>query len=115
MDEFRTLLEQERRKTSDRLAFLTDDLREMDASSRDSNADDEHDPEGSGTAFERSQVRTLLIQASAHLEEVDAALQRLADGSYGSCEMCRGQITPERLEVRPTARLCIDCATSKAR
>lgn len=106
------LLESERRLVLSRLAALTGDFDEVVAASRDTNADDEHDPEGATIAFERSQVAALVQQARTHLAEVERALERLADGTYGTCERCRRPIAPARLEARPTARLCIDCAAA---
>ena len=110
MSEARKVLEEARRQTHRRLAALTDDFNEVVAASRGTNADDEHDPEGHTIAFERSQVDALVRQARDRLAEVDAALARLDDGSYGSCERCGESIGPERLEARPETRLCIDCA-----
>ncbi|WP_306514392.1 TraR/DksA family transcriptional regulator, partial [Janibacter hoylei] len=78
--------------------------------SEGSNADDEHDPEGATIAFERSQVDALARQAREHLREIDAALARLDAGDYGTCERCGRPISAGRLEARPTARTCIDCA-----
>jgi RNA polymerase-binding protein DksA len=89
---------------------LTREFEGVVDASRSSNADDEHDPEGATIAFERSQVGSLVEQARARLAEVDAALARLDAGRYGICERCGQPIAPGRLEVRPTARLCIDCA-----
>jgi DnaK suppressor protein len=43
------------------------------------------------------------------LSEIDAALQRLVDGSYGICERCAEPIPCERLEVLPMTRLCTTC------
>ena len=111
----RRLLEDERRRTELRLAMLTDDYAGVVAASQDTNADDEHDPEGATIAFERSQVGALARQAREHLAEIDAALARLADGSYGRCESCGAPIGEERLEARPTARLCIGCASLSRR
>ena len=85
----------------------------MVAASRDSNADDEHDPEGATIAFERAQLAAILKQATGELAEVDAALERVADGTYGTCERCGQPIAPARLEARPTARYCIACATAR--
>jgi len=85
----------------------------MVAASRDSNADDEHDPEGATIAFERAQLRAILSQSVADLAEHDAALERLAGAGYGACERCGQPIAPARLEARPTARLCIDCASAR--
>ena len=104
-------LQQERQSTLDRLTALTDDFDTVVDASRDSNADDEHDPEGATIAFERSQLDALVQQARAHRREVDAATDRLAKGVHGTCEVCGGPIAAERLEVRPTARTCITCAS----
>jgi DnaK suppressor protein len=105
----RLLLEADRDRTRARLAALRSDFGGMVEASKDSNADDEHDPEGATIAFERSQVGALAEQAEQHLAEVEAALGRLADGSYGTCETCGRPIPAERLEVRPVARTCVTC------
>ncbi len=111
MDRARDLLETERRQASRRLADLTGDFDEVVEASRDSNADDEHDPEGATIAFERSQVSALVRQVQRHLAEVDAAIQRLEDGTYGTCARCGQPIADARLEVRPAASTCIRCAS----
>ncbi len=54
-------------------------------------------------------TRVLGIGVEAALDEIDAALRRLAAGSYGTCERCAEPILWERLEVLPTARLCTSC------
>jgi DnaK suppressor protein len=89
---------------------LTREFDEVVAASRASNADDEHDPEGTTIAFERQQVVALLEQARDRLAEVEAALARRDAGSYGICENCGRPIGAERLAARPAARTCIDCA-----
>ncbi|WP_193611324.1 TraR/DksA C4-type zinc finger protein [Nocardioides lijunqiniae] len=110
MSEARELLLADRARTAARLATLRGDFRSVVDASRDTNADDEHDPEGATIAFERSQVGALVRQASQHLEEVEAALARLDDGSYGRCAVCGQQIAAGRMKVRPTARTCVSCA-----
>lgn len=107
------LLEAERRETVGRLASLTNDFDEMVAASRDTNVDDEHDPEGATIAFERSQIGSLVQQARDHLAELDAAFERLEAGTYGVCERCGQPIAAGRLEARPVARTCIDCASAR--
>ncbi len=77
--------------------------------------DDEHDPEGSSTAFERAHVAALLAQAREHLAELDLALERLERGEYGRCEGCGEPIPAERLEVRPAANTCVRCAAEGRR
>ena len=90
-----------------RVSRLADDMEALIAASRDSNADDEHDPEGQTIAYERSQLSAVTSQAVEHLTEVDAALERVATGRYGVCEMCGRPIDRARLEARPTARTCV--------
>lgn len=112
MNRARELLEAEHRQAVRRLAALRGDFDEVVAASRDSNADDEHDPEGATIAFERSQVAALILQVEHHLAAVKAALRRLEDGTFGSCELCGQPIATARLEARPTASTCIRCASA---
>ena len=107
----REVLEEERARVVRRLALLTGDFEEVVAASLDSNADDEHDPEGHTIAFERSQVSALVRQVEGHLAEVDAALGRLEAGTYGTCVRCGAPIGAARLEARPVAATCIACAS----
>ena len=41
--------------------------------------------------------------------QIDEALRRLEDGTYGTCEDCSRQINPERLKAMPFARRCVEC------
>jgi DnaK suppressor protein len=77
---------------------------------RDAATDDESDPEGPTLAFERSQSSAMLTQSVGHLGEIDAALARMDDGVYGLCTTCNGPIALGRLQARPQASLCIECA-----
>ncbi|MEU7907682.1 TraR/DksA C4-type zinc finger protein [Actinoplanes sp. NPDC049118] len=91
-------------------ATLAQDLEALFAASRDSNADDEHDPEGATIGFERAQLTALLAAARERVAEVDDALRRVDAGTYGVCERCGRPIAEERLAARPFARCCIACA-----
>jgi DnaK suppressor protein len=105
----RRLLAAERASTETRLAALRRDFDSIVHASA-SGADDEHDPEGSSTAFDRQHVAALLRQAADQLAEIARADQRLDDGSYGRCERCGLPIAAERLAARPAAATCITCA-----
>ncbi len=111
-DDARARLEELRATTLDRLRALEGEHRSVVDASRDSNADDEHDPEGATIAFERAQVDALARDATARLRSVEVALGRLEDGTYGVCAVCGGEIPAGRLEVRPTATTCVGCAHS---
>ena len=49
------------------------------------------------------------------IREIDAALERVRDGSYGVCESCADAIAMERLEAIPYARLCFPCKKEEER
>ena len=104
------VLAQERRQAAEQVDVLTRDLARIVEASESSNADDEHDPEGSTIAFERAQLTALLDAAHRRLADVDHVLERLDAGEDGVCERCGSPIGAERLQARPAARLCIACA-----
>ena len=111
----RTLLEEDRETTSARIEALSRDFDDIVASISSVGNDDEHDPEGSTIAFERSQVSSLIDTARHHLAELDDALERLDGGDYGRCEKCGEPIAAERLAVRPAATTCVACASAPRR
>lgn len=93
-----------------RLARLDADERALLHDRADGTADDEHDPEGSTLSAEWSRVDALRRGAIAEIAEIDAALRRVADGTYGVCARCGRRIPDERMRVRPMAELCVACA-----
>jgi len=107
----RTRLEAALADNAEQLAALQRQYDEVVAASRDSNADDEHDPEGATIAFERQQVVALTGQLRRSRNDLLRALEQ--DDGYGTCERCGQPVGAERLEARPTARTCIACASRK--
>ena len=103
-------LDAERVLVADQLTVLRRGLQETLDASADSNADDEHDPEGATIAFERSQLETLIRLAERHLADIEEARARATGGRYGACEACGQPISAARLEARPTAVTCVVCA-----
>jgi RNA polymerase-binding transcription factor len=65
--------------------------------------------------FEQQRDLALRDRSRAELAKVQAALVKLDDGSYGTCESCGKAIAPERLEAIPWTPLCIDCARKGTR
>jgi RNA polymerase-binding transcription factor DksA len=103
-------LERLRAAVQARLSRLDADERDLLHDRADGTADDEHDPEGSTLSAEWTRVDALRRGAIAELAEIDAALQRVADGTYGVCARCGRSIPEERMEVRPMAELCVACS-----
>ena len=107
----RDVLLAERARVTAQLETLTRDFDRVVEASLMVGNDDEHDPEGTTVAFERAQVAALLSDAQRELSDIDRALERLQDGTYGVCAHCGKPIAPERLAARPSAATCIDCAS----
>ena len=110
-DEFRTLLENERARLTNAVEFLPD---ESGASLEDelgeigSGGTDNHLGDTAGAAYDRELDQGLEEGAQQTIDEIDAALARIEDGTYGTCQNCGKQIGVERLRAIPWARLCID-------
>jgi DnaK suppressor protein len=61
-------------------------------------------------AAEQGENKVLASQLRSELDEVERALRKLDDGTYGMCETCGEPIVPARLEAKPAARYCIQHA-----
>ena len=70
---------------------------------------DNHLADTATVTYDRELDYTLEENSENVLAEIDAALRRIDDGTYGTCTNCGKPIPPERLEARPWATLCIDC------
>lgn len=66
--------------------------------------------EGTSIAIERFTDVAIHDQIVQQLAAVEAALARLADGTYGTCTVCHRPIAAERLEAIPWAATCVACA-----
>jgi DnaK suppressor protein len=111
----RRRLEAERTVALSRVRSMSADLDSFMAESADTNADDEHDPEGPTIAYQRAQLSTLLARSRSSVDDLDRALDRLGRGEYSACERCGGEIPPDRLEARPATRTCVCCAGAPVR
>lgn len=63
---------------------------------------------------ERSELLSLVEQLRDTLSGVEAALERMDQGSYGKCQRCGQDIPAERLEAVPATTLCVDCKQATA-
>jgi RNA polymerase-binding transcription factor DksA len=73
---------------------------------------DEESGEGDTLAVERERDLALSAQAAAAVEEIDVALAKIVEGTYGVCEQCHSVIPKERLRALPYAALCVQCKSA---
>jgi RNA polymerase-binding transcription factor DksA len=69
---------------------------------------DQHQADMGTETFEREKDLSILEQVEAELADVELAIARLDDGTYGTCEVCGRPIDDARLEAMPATRLCVD-------
>jgi RNA polymerase-binding protein DksA len=105
---FRELLEAER----ERIASALEHLHESNSTSLEDETDDipsdNHLGDTASATLERSIDAGLEEGAEQTLAAIDAALERIEAGTYGTCERCGKPIGEERLEAIPYATLCIE-------
>jgi len=65
--------------------------------------------------FERETMLNIASSESQRLREINEALRRIEQGSYGICEGCNKEIPRKRLEVFPSARHCVECQSKLER
>jgi RNA polymerase-binding transcription factor DksA len=102
--DLRTSLEEEQGNLRARLAELSDG---QDGSL----AFDQNFADTSQVTAERGEVDVLVGTLKETLVQVEDALRKLDQGTYGACERCGEAIAPARLEAKPEARRCINCAS----
>jgi RNA polymerase-binding transcription factor DksA len=109
-DDVRRRLEAERERL-EHLRASFDDEHLHDESEDESTSElshlAQHQADVASETFEREKDFSILEQIEAELADVERAMHRLDDGSYGRCESCREPISDERLEVIPAARFCL--------
>lgn len=71
----------------------------------------EPDANQSRDTIDREVRHAELLRDQQELQAVKAALQRIADGSYGECVSCGKNVAAPRLQASPAAARCIDCQT----
>ena len=101
----RRLREQRARLTVD----VRSDLKESEQSYSELVGEVRDSGDESNAALQADSEHAELFRHSDALSEVDAALGRIRDGSFGTCADCDREISIERLRAYPTANRCIEC------
>ena len=103
----------ERARLSSTAGHVADEI-DLDETERSSVAElssfDQHQADLASETFEREKEITIIASLEEQVAQIDAALARLEQGTFGKCETCGKPIGEDRLEALPTARLCIEDA-----
>lgn len=109
LEAIRASLEEERSRLVEEIAEYEREGQEtLSDVSGENNYRDHMADQGSAT-FARELDMTLEGNARESLAAVDRALERIGSGEYGVCRRCGATIPVERLEVVPTAEMCVSC------
>jgi RNA polymerase-binding transcription factor DksA len=100
----RAQLEEERSSLQRQLTEL------LGSGEGDEPAFDEGFADSSQVAAEQGEVRALAANLRSLLDDVERALAKLDEGTYGACEECGQPIAPARLEAMPASRYCVQHA-----
>ena len=106
LSDLRASLEQERSDLRARLA-------EMGLLSGGELSFDQNFADSSQVTAERGEVEALAGNLRESLNDVEDALVKLDNGTFGNCEGCGQPIAPDRLEAKPAAKLCMECASKR--
>jgi DnaK suppressor protein len=116
-ERFRTILVEERQRVLDAISYLHE---ETPGSLADETEEivgsvDNHLAETASATLDREIDYTLEENSEHVLAEIEAALERIEAGTYGTCRTCGQPIAEERLEAIPYATQCIDCKRREER
>jgi DnaK suppressor protein len=106
LSDLRASLEQERSDLRARLA-------EMGLLSGGELSFDQNFADSSQVTAERGEVEALAGNLRESLSDVEDAIVKLDNGTFGTCEGCGQPISPDRLEAKPAAKLCMECASKR--
>ncbi len=81
----------------------------QDAQSTPTLTVDEGFADSAAATTERQEILSLIEQLQGNHREIVQTLERMDAGEYGKCQRCGREIPIERLEARPTAKLCMTC------
>ena len=110
-ERFRRLLNEERARIVKEIQFLQDENPgTVEEETGEETHYDQHPADAATAIHDREVDYTIEEDANDVLRQIDAALKRIDDGTYGICRVCGREIGEERLEAVPWTDLCIDDA-----
>jgi len=107
--------ERARKELLEEQAELREQLERLEAAEYESVGYGNHMADDATDAFEQTVGVALQRKIEATLEEVERALAKFGDGTYGLCEVCGARVDRARLEALPYAKCCLDCQSRRER
>jgi DnaK suppressor protein len=104
----RTRLEAERERLTQTLADLEEQSDAQKESLQELSVYDQHPGDIGTETFEMEKDASIIESVRASLEDVEAAMSSLDNGTYGQCRRCGEPIGDDRLEALPAARYCVE-------
>lgn len=102
-------LANERSHVTDEIDQLDQQVRTFVDDAESSQGVDNHIGDEADNIFEKERLLTIRAELVERRTQIERALQKVDEGTYGICENCGRPIAPERLEALPFASLCISC------
>jgi DnaK suppressor protein len=102
-------LQQQRDEAERELSDLEQQVRESGETLESAEGADNHPGDDSDRLAEQERLLTIRSELSARKDDIDLAIQKVAEGGFGQCERCGDDIPTGRLEVLPFARYCVEC------
>jgi RNA polymerase-binding protein DksA len=114
-DYFKQILKEKRNEIRNDLGVL--ESHSMNNTAAESSGDliySDHMSDLGSASMEREKAFMFASRDGAYLGQVDQAIQRLEDGTYGICRVCKIEILKARLEAVPTTKICVSCKEAEA-
>jgi RNA polymerase-binding protein DksA len=113
-DRFRRRLEDEQQRLLEVIRDIEAEREEVRLTETSSDrSPDPNTAEGGSLAFEMEKELSILENTRDILSQVEEALGRIDDGTYGTCDVCGEAIPVARLDALPYTKLCVTCASAR--
>jgi RNA polymerase-binding protein DksA len=110
LKQLRNRLEERRTEIESDVSFMADEMRAIGVEQDDENGSlGNHIAEDGSSIAEAERIVTVTEDFQDILAQVNAALERMNEGTYGICQRCGRRIAVARLEAFPYVAYCIDC------
>jgi DnaK suppressor protein len=114
---FKDLLQKKEQELLKNIQYLKDVV--MNSTTQEASGDHSaysfHMADQGTDAMEREKAFLFASRDEKYLKQIEAAYQRIEDGSFGVCRSCQKEISKERLEAVPTTTICFDCKSKETK